>query len=68
VGGDLGVGLGGELDAGRLALGAQRVCPMPIVDSGRGESARAFSRLASLPAFFAVACPPSARTATPAES
>ena len=31
---------------------AQRVCPMPVVESGSGESAMAFSRLASLPARF----------------
>ena len=31
---------------------AQRVCPMPVVDAGSGWSAIAFSRLASLPAFF----------------
>ena len=34
---------------------AQRVCPIPVVDSGSGASASAFSRLASFPAFFAQA-------------
>jgi hypothetical protein len=47
---------------------AQRVCPMPTVAAGRGLSASAFSRLASLPARFEVASSPSTRTATPAES
>jgi hypothetical protein len=47
---------------------AQRVCPIPIVAAGRGRSASTFSRLASLPAFFAVLRTPSATTATPAES
>jgi hypothetical protein len=47
---------------------AHRVCPMPMVEPGSGCSASCFSRLASLPAFLAVAIPPSVRTATPAES
>ena len=47
---------------------AQRVCPMPVVDSGSGASARAFSRLASFPAFFAQAMEFPLTSATPAES
>ena len=47
---------------------AQRVCPMPIVAGGSGCSASTFSRLASLPAFFAELSSPSATTAIPAES
>ena len=47
---------------------AQRVCPMPVEDSGSGSSAIAFSRLASLPARFAQEIVPSATRATPAES
>ncbi len=50
---------------------AQRVCPMPVVASGSGESAIAFSRLASLPARFSVAIPgtdPPVTSAIPAES
>ena len=47
---------------------AQRVCPTPVVDAGSGASAMAFSRFASLPAFFETACLASATTAIPAES
>jgi hypothetical protein len=47
---------------------AQRVCPIPVVDAGRGASAIAFSRLASLPARFCQAIDPSSTSAIPAES
>ena len=47
---------------------AQRVCPMPVVDGGSGASAIAFSRLASLPAFFANAIGVVDHRAIPAES
>ncbi len=54
---------------------AQRVWPIPVVEAGSGWSARTFSRLASLPAFFAVTTVPCRRCrvvrttrATPAES
>ncbi|CAM5664711.1 hypothetical protein SALBM217S_10899 [Streptomyces griseoloalbus] len=47
---------------------AHRVCPMPVDPAGRGRSLSSFSRLTSFPALFAVASPPSACTATPAES
>lgn len=41
---------------------------MPVVPVGSGRSTSSFSRLTSFPAFFAAASPPSAGTATPAES
>jgi hypothetical protein len=41
---------------------------MPVDPVGNGRSTSSFSRLASFPAFFAAAIPPSASTATPAES
>ena len=47
---------------------AQRVCPIPVVDSGSGLSTIAFSRLASLPARLSEEIDPSAITAMPAES
>ena len=47
---------------------AQRVCPTPTVDTGSGASAIAFSRLASLPAFFDTASREPATTVIPAES
>ena len=47
---------------------AQRVCPTPVVDAGSGASAMAFSRFASLPAFFETASLASSTTAIPAES
>ena len=47
---------------------AQRVWPMPVVAGAIGLSSSSASRLASLPAFFAVASFPSASIATPAES
>ena len=59
---------------------AHRVCPMPVVPSpmpiglaaqvgsSAARSASAFSRLASLPAFFSVSSSPSQTIATPAES
>jgi hypothetical protein len=92
VGGALGVGVAGELDAGRLELAAQagEILDDAVVDDGDpavggevrvgvavgraavrgppGRSASAFSRLASLPAFFSVRRVPSTTTATPAES
>ena len=47
---------------------AQRVCPMPVLDSGSGWSASALSRFAILPARFSEAIVPSWTRATPAES
>ena len=47
---------------------AHRVCPMPVVVGGSGCSASASSSRASLPERFTVTSPPSAWTATPAES
>ena len=47
---------------------AQRVCPMPVVESGSGESATAFSRFASFPARLRQAIEPPSTSAIPAES
>ncbi len=47
---------------------AQRVCPMPVVDGGSGDSSIAFSRLASLPARLSETIAPSVTSAIPAES
>ncbi len=47
---------------------AQRVCPMPTLAGGSGDSSIALSRLASLPARLSEAIAPSAMTAIPAES
>jgi hypothetical protein len=47
---------------------AHLVCPIATVAAGSGWSASTFSRLASLPAFFADLSVPSATTAMPAES
>src|SRR4051812_6021098 len=41
---------------------------MPVSPAGSGRSTSSFSRLTSFPAFLAAASPPSASTATPAES
>ena len=47
---------------------AQRVCPIPVLDSGSGCSTSALSRFASLPARFCDAIEPSCTRAMPAES
>src|ERR1035437_6685636 len=47
---------------------AQRVCPMAVLDSGSGTSARALMRLASFPARLVVTTRSPATRATPAES
>lgn len=47
---------------------AHRVCPIPVDPLGSGRPTSSFSRLTSFPAFLAAASPPSASTATPAES
>ena len=47
---------------------AQRVWPMPVVESGSGVSSIDFSRLASLPAFLSETIAPSWASAIPAES
>ena len=47
---------------------AQRVWPIPVVESGMGSLPSRVSRLASLPAFLRTSSMPSLMTATPAES
>ncbi|GAA3057848.1 hypothetical protein GCM10020000_45680 [Streptomyces olivoverticillatus] len=58
----VGVGIRGA------AVGGPAGVPQAGRPGGQGPPASSFSRLASLPAFLAEARPPSARTATPAES
>ena len=57
-----------RVGVGRPAVGGPAGVADPVVPAGNGRSTSSFSRLTSFPAFFAAASPPSARTATPAES